>query len=76
MEIKTSLPNSRIKELADRFKGDMSYSQHYAYLLDWYMNDRNSWKPNGRQPEVKVRSKHRGNIFTRLVDGRMLNSFR
>ena len=119
MEGKTSI-SSRHKELADKLKGSLSYGQHYAYLLDWYANDRNGWlsqvpqapKPAEKAPIVdehvkatltdvleslqhldekieKVRSDHRktllsrpsvkanaarpgrrGNIFTRLVDGR------
>ena len=122
MEGKTSI-SSRHKELADRLRGSLSYGQHYAYLLDWYANDRNGWlsqvpqvpKPAEKSPIVdehvkatltdvleslqhldekieRVRSDHRkamlsqppvnsvkastvrpgrrGNIFTRLVDGR------
>jgi len=35
----------RHKELADQLRGDLSYKEHYAYLLDWYSSDRNGHKP-------------------------------
>jgi hypothetical protein len=52
MDSKAQLPTARHRELADQLKGGMSYAQHYAYLLDWYMNDRNGWNPKGG-PEAK-----------------------
>ncbi len=69
MNRRISPPSTRHKELADKLKGNMSYGQHYGYLLDWYMNDQNGWKPDGK-PEIKVKARRRDNIFTRLVEGR------
>lgn len=69
MENKISTLSERHKELADKLKGNMSYDQHYGYLLDWYTNDRNGWKPDGK-PEIKVKARRSGNIFMRLVEGR------
>jgi|GEM_PF-1743122 len=47
MEQKTTPPkiSARHKELADRLRGDLSYKEHYAYLLDWYSSDRNGHIP-------------------------------
>ncbi|MBM3304158.1 MAG: hypothetical protein FJY76_03600 [Candidatus Aenigmarchaeota archaeon] len=28
------------KEKANLLKGDLSYAEHYGYLMDWYMKDR------------------------------------
>jgi hypothetical protein len=57
----------RHKELADKLRGNLSYDQHYGYLLDWYMNDRNGWKPDGK-PQIRVKARRRGNIFTKMVN--------
>ena len=47
----------RHKELADRFRGGMSYKEHYAYLLDWYANDRNAWTPEASIKSIENRRK-------------------
>ena len=47
----------RHKELADRFRGSMSYKEHYAYLLDWYANDRNAWAPDAGIKSIENRRK-------------------
>jgi hypothetical protein len=41
-------PTPRHRMAADSLRGRMSYEQHYGYLLDWYMNDRNGWHAGAR----------------------------
>ncbi len=53
MEGKISNLSARHRELADQLKGSMDYNQHYAYLLDWYVNDRNGWLAQAPKPEPK-----------------------
>jgi hypothetical protein len=44
MDVNKPLIGPEARKIADQLKGNLSYGQHYAYLLDWYMNDRNGWK--------------------------------
>ena len=44
----------RHKTLADNLRGKRSYKEHYAYLLDWYSNDRNGF--NTKSPETSAQA--------------------
>lgn len=48
------------KELADRLRGSMSYGEHYAYLLDWYMSDRRGWETRQQNKALNMLRQHAG----------------
>jgi len=48
------------KELADKLRGRMSYGEHYAYLLDWYMNDRCGWETRQQNKALNMLRQHAG----------------
>jgi hypothetical protein len=50
--------SARHKEMADRFRGDRSYKEHYAYLLDWYAKDRNDNVPDANKYNKAVADEH------------------
>ncbi|RLI97928.1 MAG: hypothetical protein DRO99_02070 [Candidatus Aenigmatarchaeota archaeon] len=59
MEHKTPKISRKHMVMANKLKGDMSYSEHYAYLLDWYVNDRNGFlnqapTPSPKTPEIRM----------------------
>jgi len=39
------------KDKANLLKGDLSYAEHYGYLMDWYMNDRKTGMPHAEVRE-------------------------
>ena len=77
MERKTTPPkiSPRHKELADQLKGDLSYKEHYAYLLDWYSSDRNGHRPvtsvsqdAPNTPNIVVADGHVKKTFNDVLD--------
>lgn len=66
----------RHKELADRLRGDRSYKEHYAYLLDWYANDRNGFPAGGKStkdakvnvPSIAIADNHVKHAFNDVLE--------
>jgi len=44
MKTKIHVLDPETRKRADSIRGKMDYAQHYSYLLNWYMNDTNSWR--------------------------------
>ena len=45
ISVKEGRTTSAVKEKANLLKGELSYAEHYGYLMDWYLNDRKAGLP-------------------------------
>ena len=69
MENKKPAISIRHKKLADQLRGNMSYKEHYAYLLDWYANDKNSWRVrHGKQATNHLHDTHVKETFNDVLE--------